>query len=129
VEQAKVDDVKDEQAKAKATADEERNEVLTAFLSSLAVVTTKQDAMDQCTTFLADYLKVPASYVAVKKTVGEVESLNYLSANPGQEHVVGSKVIKQPEDAEEVEPRSGLSFDAFKLPEVPEEEEPEELPE
>ena len=129
MEQAKVDDVKDEQAKAKATADEERNEVLTAFLSSLAVVTTKQDAMDQCTTFLADYLKVPASYVAVKKTVGEVESLNYLSANPGQEHVVGSKVIKQPEDAEEVEPRSGLSFDAFKLPEVPEEEEPEELPE
>jgi len=130
VEQSKLDDNKMIEAKAKATADEEHKEVLTGFVSSLAATSTsKQDAMDKCTAFLADYLKVPAAYVAVKKTLGEVESLNYLSANPGQEHVVGSKVIKQPEDAEEVEPRSGLSFDAFKLPEVPEEEEPEELPE
>lgn len=57
-----------------------------------------------------------------------MESLNYVSANTGQEHVVGSKIIKPPEDSEEIEPRSGLSFDTFKLPEVPEVEE-EEVPE
>jgi hypothetical protein len=122
--------VTDQKATEKATAVEEYNQVLEGFVSSLAGISnSKQEAMDKCTSFLAEYLKVPASYVAVKKITGEVESLNYLSANPGQEHVVGSKVTKQPEDAEEVEPRSGLSFDAFKLPEVPEEEEPEELAE
>lgn len=72
---------------------------------------------------------MPAAYVAVKKTSGEVESLNYLSASPGQSHVVGKKLMKQPEDSEEIEPRSGVSFSAFKLPEVPEEEEPEEVAE
>ena len=121
-----MDIEKENKASEKATAVEEYNTVLEAFTSSLLVTSTnKQDAMDKCTAFLSEYLKVPASYVAVKKTVGEVESLNYLSANPGQEHVVGSKVIKQPDDAEEVEPRSGVSFGALKLPEVPEEEEVE----
>jgi hypothetical protein len=56
-----------------------------------------------------------------------VESLNYLSANPGQKHVVGNKIFKTPEDSEEIEPRSGLSFDVFKLPDAPEQENNEEL--
>lgn len=126
LEQEKLDAEKENKAAEKATAIEEYNTVLEAFTSSLAITSnTKKEAMDKCTSFLADYLKVPASYVAVKKVAGEVESLNYLSSNPGQEHVVGSKVIKQPDDAEEIEPRSGVSFAAFKLPEVPEEEEVE----
>lgn len=121
-----MDNDKANKATEEANAIEEYKTVLEAFISSLAgTCTHKQEAMDKCTAFLAEYLKVPASYVAVKRTAGDVESLNYLSANPGQEHVVGSKVIKQPEDAEEIEPRSGVSFAAFKLPEVPEEEEVE----
>lgn len=126
VDQKKLDCVQNEKATAKAAAVEEYNQVLEAFVSSLAGISSnKQEAMDKCTSFLSEYLKVPASYVAVKKTAGEVESLNYISASPGQEHIIGSKVIKQPEDAEEVEPRSGVSFAAFKLPEVVEEEEQE----
>ncbi|CAE7631440.1 unnamed protein product, partial [Symbiodinium microadriaticum] len=86
---------------------------------------SKQEIMDRSTAFLAEYLNVPAVYVAVKKTSGETESLNYVSSNPGQEHVIGKKIIKQAEDAEELPVRQGLSFDTFKLPDAPDEEEVE----
>ena len=105
---------------------DEHTQQLTSFLGSLSsMAKNKQDAMDRTTSFLAEYLNVPAAYVAVKRVSGETESLNYLSANPGQEHVVGKKIFKQLEDAEEVPARQGVSFDTFKLPEVPEEEEVE----
>jgi hypothetical protein len=86
---------------------------------------TKLDVMNRTTQFLSEYLNVPAAYVGIVKVQGESESLNFYSANAGQEHCIGKKIIKQPEDAEEIPPRSGLSFDAFKLPELPEPEEEE----
>lgn len=112
----------------KAAALNEHAQQLKSFTSSLAGLSrSKQDAMDRSTAFLAGYLNIPAAYVAVRRVSGEVESLNYCSASPGQEHVVGNKIIKVAEDSEEVEGRVGVSFDAFKLPPAPEEEE-EELP-
>jgi hypothetical protein len=85
--------------------------------------------MNRTTNFLVDYLEIPAAYIAFRRVNGEVESLNYYAANDTQGHVVGKKVIKTPEEGDEVPPRQGLSFDAFKLPEIPEPEETEELPE
>lgn len=109
---------------AKATEKEEHEQKLSSFLGSLSAMSkNKQEVMDRTTSFMAEYANVPASYVAVKKVNGEIESLNYLSSN--QAHVVGNKIIKQPEDAEEPPVRQGLSFETFKLPEVPEEEEVE----
>lgn len=81
--------------------------------------------MNRSTQFLTEYLNIPAAYIAIVKVVGETESLNYYGASPGQEHCLGKKIIKQAEDSEEVPPRMGLSFDAFKLPEIPEQEEEE----
>jgi hypothetical protein len=113
------------EAAAQAKRDEHAQQ-LTSFLGSVSAMSkNKQEIMDRTTAFLAEYLNVPAAYVAIKRVNGETESLNYVSSNPGQEHVVGNKVIKQPEDAEEPPVRQGLSFDTFKLPEMPEEEEVE----
>lgn len=53
---------------------------------------------------------------------GESDILFFSSANPGNEHVVGQKLIKPPEDAEEAPVGQGLTFDCFKVPEEPPEE-------
>lgn len=80
---------------------------------------TKEDAFAASTKFLSQYLDVPAVYIAVKKPVGESEALHYFSANPGQEHIIGKKLMKPAEaEGEEVPARQGISFEAFKLPEV-----------
>jgi len=114
----------------KASEEEDYKQRLKSFTDSLAgLSSSKQDVMDRSTAFLVEYLKIPAAYVAVKKTSGEAETLNYYSANHSQRHVVGNKIVKTPDDSEEVEPRSGLSFDTFKLPVVPDQENEEELPE
>jgi hypothetical protein len=104
----------------------EREAKLKSFLESLFPLSqTKQDVMDRVTQFLTEYLSIPAAYVGVVRIQGETESINYYSANPGQEKCIGKKIIKQPEDSEEIPPRLGLSFDVFKVPEVPELEEEE----
>eukprot|EP00604_Paraphysomonas_vestita_P001390 CAMPEP_0174820474 /NCGR_PEP_ID=MMETSP1107-20130205/4321_1 /TAXON_ID=36770 /ORGANISM="Paraphysomonas vestita, Strain GFlagA" /LENGTH=346 /DNA_ID=CAMNT_0016035897 /DNA_START=92 /DNA_END=1129 /DNA_ORIENTATION=+ len=114
----------------KETKKREREAKLKSFLDSLLPLSkTKQDVMNRVTQFLTEYLNIPAAYIAIVKVTGETESLNYYGANPGQEHVLGKKIVKQPEDSEEVPPRMGLSFDAFKLPEITEPEVEEELAE
>jgi hypothetical protein len=101
----------------------------TRFLESLGSnYTTKADAMKAVCDFIEESLSVPAAYIGVKKVVGEQETLNYLSAGPSQGHVIGkkmNKVVVDP-DAEDAPQRQGVSFDAFKIPEVPEEEPQEE---
>jgi hypothetical protein len=100
------------------------------FIESLPeVARSKENAFSQVCGFLSEYLNIPAVYVAVKKPVGESECLHYYSASKGQEKVVGIKLMK-PADADGEEPplRQGISFEAFKVPEVPEEE-PVELEE
>jgi hypothetical protein len=82
----------------------------------------KQDTMDEATKFIAPFLKIPACYIAIKRTVGEMENLHYFSASTGQEHVVGKKLAKVIEEGDDLPERQGLSFDALKVPEVPEEE-------
>jgi hypothetical protein len=105
----------------------EREGKLKNFLDSLFPLSrTKQDVMDRVTNFLAEYLDLPAVYVGVVRSQGETESINYWSANPGQEHCVGKRILRQSEDSEEILARAGLSFDVFKVPEMPELEEEEE---
>lgn len=106
-----------------------REQELSSFVAGLAGCgSSKQDAVDAVTAFLADYLKVPAVYAAVKTVSGEEEFLNYISANPTQQHVVGKKLKKAAgeEGEDDVAPRLGCSFEAFKLPVVEEPEEPAE---
>ena len=108
---------------------DEYNALLPSFIFQFEQNTqSKQQTMNEATKFLASFLKVPASYIAIKKPAGETENLHYFSASPGQEHVVGKKIGKPTEEGDEVPERQGLSFDAFKVPEVPEEE-PVEVPE
>lgn len=129
-----VEATREEDAKAaalKAVEDEKkkREARLVAFMNSLqAEGNNKRDVMDSVSKFLAEYLGLPAVYIAVKRTSGETETLNYYSASPGQSHVVGRKLLKPAEENEEDEggaARQGVSFDAFKLPPQPEEEEEE----
>lgn len=100
------------------------------FIESLQETSSsKEQAFSKVCGFLAEYLNIPSVYLAVKKTVGETECLHYYNSSPGQEKVIGVKMMK-PADAEgdEAPIRQGLSFEAFKIPEVPEEE-PVELEE
>jgi len=77
--------------------------------------------------FLAEFLNVPGVYFAVKKTVGESEFIKYIGANKSQSKLlIGRKLQKAVEaDGEDAPQRQGLSFDAFKLPEMEPEPEPE----
>eukprot|EP00598_Pedospumella_elongata_P004912 CAMPEP_0184980082 /NCGR_PEP_ID=MMETSP1098-20130426/10113_1 /TAXON_ID=89044 /ORGANISM="Spumella elongata, Strain CCAP 955/1" /LENGTH=550 /DNA_ID=CAMNT_0027503443 /DNA_START=31 /DNA_END=1683 /DNA_ORIENTATION=- len=123
-------------AKAKVQDDKKQEEVVfqtkyRRFLDSLQFdYSNKQDAFNAVTEFIENNLNIPAAYIAVKKTAGESETLNYVAAGPSQKHVLGNKLVKvAAEDGDEAPPRQGISFEAFKLPEVPEEEEPAEEPE
>mmetsp|Transcript_31870 Transcript_31870/g.53765 ORF Transcript_31870/g.53765 Transcript_31870/m.53765 type:complete len:539 (+) Transcript_31870:117-1733(+) len=88
---------------------------------------SKQDAMDGLTDFIETSLDIPAAYIATKKVAGENEVLNYVSAGPSQTKMKGKKLPKPAADEEDAPPRLGVSFEAFKLPEIPEgEEEPAE---
>lgn len=114
-------------AEEKQAAVDSKQKELDDFIAGLSSCgSNKQEAFDAVTNFLADYLKIPAVYVAVKRVAGESETLNYVSANSSQANVVG-KVLKKPaeDDGEEAPVRQGCSFDAFKLPVVEEVEEVE----
>lgn len=122
------------QANVTRAADEKNAERLTAlakyrrFLDSLDYdFTTKQAALDAVCEFIEGNLDIPAAYIAVKKSAGESEVLNYVSAGPSQQSVKGKKLPKPAADeGDEAPERQGVSFEAFKLPEVPEDEEPAE---
>lgn len=123
-------------AKARVVDDKKQEEVLfqtkyKRFLESLHFdYTTKEDAFNAVTEYIENNLNIPAAYIAVKKVVGETETLNYIAAGPTQKQMLGKKLVKvAAEDGDEAPPRQGISFEAFKLPEVPEEEEPAEEPE
>jgi hypothetical protein len=101
---------------------------LDQFISKLSSIgSNKQDAMNSTCEFLAQYLQIPAVYVAIKKVSGDSDTLNYLSANSNQERiVVGKKIKKSVEEGDDLPPRQGMSFDAFKIPPQEETEEPTE---
>jgi hypothetical protein len=91
---------------------------------------SKQALMDAVTRFVADYLRIPASYIAIKRTVEEEDVLYYYSSN--QPHVVGQTLKKAEygDDDDEPSERLGVSFEAFVVPESEEEvEPPEDAPE
>ena len=97
---------------------------LDTFCENLAAtVTTKTDAMDQTTKFLSEFLELPNTYIAINKVAAESETLLYYSTNPGNTTILGKKLPKAVGEEEEGGPtRQGVSFEAFKIPEVPEEE-------
>jgi hypothetical protein len=125
-----------EEAKAKGANEAEAKKLekqsqFESFLKSLHTCKTKEAAMDTAVAFMESDLNIPAAYVGVKKVVGEAETLYYLSASPSQEKVTKGKKLARPSADEGEEgpiERLGISFEAFKLPDVPEEE-PEELEE
>jgi len=122
---------KDDVASEEVAKKLEKQSQFESFLKALHSHKTKEDAMDSAVAFMESDLKIPAAYVGVKKVLGEAETLYYLSASPSQVNVTkGKKLPKPSADEGEEGPveRLGISFEAFKLPEVPEEE-PEELEE
>ena len=121
--------MKKAEASKAAAAVKDKEDQLTSFLDGLETASTKQDAMNQATQFVADYLGVPGSYIAIKKNINEVDTLCYVSANSGQDFVVGQKLTAPSGEEEEGVTRQGISFDAFKVPEAPEVEPPEDAPE
>ena len=97
-------------------------------------IKNKDDAMSKTCEFLASYLSIPAVYIAVKRVEGGeggVETLNYVAANNDLQRaiVVGKKIAKAAEaEGDDAPTKQGMSFDAFKVPDAPEEE-PVELEE
>eukprot|EP01038_Epipyxis_sp_PR26KG_P005117 gene5117-7128_t len=110
--------VKAEAEEALLVEKEKKSARFDEFLGSIDSFDTKDQAMDAVTKFIELELKIPAAYIAVKKAVGETETLNYLSASPSQTFIIGKKLQKPPAEEEEAPPRQGLSFDAFKIPEI-----------
>lgn len=95
----------------------------THFINSLNSQNSKSSAMDAVVDFVGTSLDIPAAYIAIKQVAAETETLYYLAASPTQQHVKGKKLVKvAAEEGEDAPIRQGISFDAFKLPEVPEEE-------
>jgi len=118
---------------AKAEAKVAQADSLTDFLMGLeSSCSSKQEVMDKVCKFTADHLKVPACYIGVKKVINEVETLYYYSANNDVQSgkVVGQKLTPPAGEGEEDAPkRQGVSFEAFKVPEVEAVEPPEDAPE
>jgi hypothetical protein len=120
------EETKTREAEGKALEASQATTKYNNFLEALQnEYTSKQEAMDGLAAFIEDSLGIPAAYIAIKKVSGEVETLNYVSVSPSQAVMLGVKLAK-PVEEEEAAPRQGISFEAFKLPEVPEEEAVEE---
>ena len=93
------------------------------FINSMNSHNSKSAAMLAVVDFIESSLDIPAAYFAIKQVTGETETLYYLEASSTQQHVKGNKLVKvSGEEGEDAPIRQGISFDAFKLPEVPEEE-------
>lgn len=97
-----------------------------SFLGSIQGYSSKQDAFDAVAKFLETQLEIPAAYVAVRQTIGEsVDVLKYIAKGDNDPLVLGKKLNKPAaDDSEEAPERQGVSFEAFKVPEVPESDEP-----
>jgi hypothetical protein len=105
---------------------------LTDFLMELEnTATTKQEALEQVAAFTAEYVGVPSCYIGTKKTINEVDTLYYYAANESnKDKVVGNKLTAPSGEGEDDAPkRQGVTFEAFKAPEAPEVEAPEDAPE
>jgi hypothetical protein len=103
---------------------EKRTKRLGAFLESLVSITNKEALLDDVIEFLAEYIDVPAAYVAIKRTVEENDILYYTSSNSSQRaKVVGKKLAKVEYNEDEPVEREGISFDAFVVKDLPDEEE------
>ena len=128
-----AEELAEEEARRVDAAERERIDVLiaqerhakrlTAFVESLADLSDKQTMMDSATEFLADYLSVPASYLAIKRSDEDNEVLYYTSSNASQRFVVGKKLTKVELSEDDPAERQGISFDAFLVKDLPEEEE------
>lgn len=94
------------------------------FLESLSTMSSKVEALDNIVNFLESTMQIPSSYAATKEPLGESEVLKYIVAGKKSKHVLGKKLPKpSAEEGDDAPERQGISFESFKLPEVPEEEE------
>jgi hypothetical protein len=115
----------DEKELAEAPAKQKAARYL-SFLGSIQGYSSKQDAFDAVTKFLETQLEIPAAYVAVRQVVGEsVDVLKYIAKGDNDPLILGKKLNKPAaDDSEEAPERQGVSFEAFKVPEIPESDEP-----
>lgn len=97
-----------------------------SFLGSIQGYSSKQDAFDAVAKFLETQLEIPAAYVATRYVSGEtIDVLKYVAKGDNDPLVLGKKLNKPAADeSEEAPERQGVSFEAFKVPEQPESEEP-----
>ena len=124
--------IKRKEKQAADDAKAARADSLTDFLMSLeSSCATKKEAMDKLCKFTADYMNVPACYIGVKKVINEVETLYYYSANDDIQanKIVGKKLTAPAGEGDDAPQRQGVSFEAFKVPEAPVVEPPEDAPE
>lgn len=96
------------------------------FLGSVQGYSSKQDAFDAVTKFMETQLEIPAAYIATRYVSGEsIDVLKYVAKGDSDPIVLGKKLNKPAaDDSEEAPERQGVSFEAFKVPEVPESDEP-----
>ncbi|RYH23630.1 hypothetical protein EON65_17680, partial [archaeon] len=130
LEKIKEDEVKEKQEAEKAEPRVHMEKMYTLFLDNVLTQASKADALQSSVNFIENTLNLPAAYAATKEVAGESEVLKYLYAGERSRQLVGKKLGKPAADdgGEDAPERQGVSFEAFKLPEVPEEEAVEETP-
>lgn len=123
--QLQIDEENDRILKEKLAPSQHISAQFQRLLDGLPLRQTKEDAADTVVNFLETGMNLPAAYYAVKATAGETEYLKYLAAGPSSKVMVGVKLNKPAvtdETSDEFVERQGVSFEALKVPEVPEEE-------
>ena len=126
--QKKIDEEKEKALAEKLAPEQHIATQYKRVLDGIILKGNKEEAIDSVVTFLETTMNIPAAYYAVKLPSGETEYLKYMHAGPNSKSLIGKKLFKPSaeEGAEDAPERQGVSFEAFKVPEVPEEEAPPE---
>jgi hypothetical protein len=98
------------------------------LIESIPIKAAKEEAVESIVSFLETTMNIPSAYFATKVPSGETEYLKYTAAGPNSKSMIGKRVTKPAADegGDEAPEQQGVSFEAFKVPEVPEEENPPE---
>jgi hypothetical protein len=99
------------------------------LLEGTLLKSSKEEAVDSAISFVESSMNIPSVYYGVKIASGENELIKYTSAGSNSQLMIGKKLMKPANDdptSEDFVERQGVSFDAFKVPEVPEDENPPE---
>lgn len=127
--QLKIDEETEKSRKEKLAPSQYITTQFQRLLEGIPLRPTKEEAADTVVNFLETTMNLPAAYYAAKAVAGETEYLKYLAAGPSSKMMIGVKLNKPAvtdETSDEFIERQGVSFEALRVPEVPEEEATEE---